>query len=31
MRWFYAILPYLPFIMLLAAALVAGYHIEVYW
>jgi len=31
MRPLYALLPYLPFLVLVAAALVAVYHIEVYW
>lgn len=31
MRRFHAILPYLPFIVLVLAAAVAVYHIRVYW
>lgn len=31
MRKVYALLPYLPFIVLALAVLVAVYHIRVYW
>jgi len=31
MRWLYPLLQYLPFIVLVLAALVAVYHIQVYW
>lgn len=31
MRWLYPLLQYLPFIVLALAALVAVYHIQVYW
>lgn len=31
MRRLHAVLPYLPFIVLLLAVLVAVYHIRVYW
>lgn len=31
MRWLYPFLQYLPFIVLALAALVAVYHIQVYW
>lgn len=31
MKIFYGIAPYVPFIVLVAAALVAAYHIRVYW
>lgn len=31
MRLFHALLPYLPFLVLLIAFLVAVYHIRVYW
>ena len=31
MRWLNRMLPYLPFLVLALAALVATYHIRVYW
>ena len=31
MKRLQALLPYLPFIVLLLAALVAAYHIRIYW
>lgn len=31
MRHLHTLLPYLPFILLVLAALVATYHIQVYW
>jgi hypothetical protein len=31
MKWLNGILPYLPFLMLALAVLVAIYHVRVYW
>jgi len=31
MKIFYSVAPYLPFIVLVAAAVVAVYHIHAYW